>query len=191
MREATELRATILDKASALFSTQGYSATSIKQIAGAAGCTTAALYYYFEQGKSQILREVVRSYSVDVAQVFASVTDAASLQEFLLHQSQALSRAMPELARRLSWLLVEFPKLPVEDRSSLHALLLGMHERIASEIGRWIADEDEARRLAWLVFCTFFGYEQVFLTLDLGRSVSFGYEELARTMVTAFGGVAE
>jgi len=52
MRETSELKETILNVAGELFAKNGYAATSIKQIAKAAGCTTAALYYYFEDGKT-------------------------------------------------------------------------------------------------------------------------------------------
>lgn len=79
MRTPTELRTIILNEASKLFMQQGYAATTIKQIARAADCTTAALYSYFEGGKPQILREVVRSCSADSAQIFANTTNATTL----------------------------------------------------------------------------------------------------------------
>ena len=53
MRTTTDLKDIILQKAGELFAQQGYTATSNKQIAKAAGCTAAALYYYFEGGKAQ------------------------------------------------------------------------------------------------------------------------------------------
>ena len=54
MGEASSLQDLILENADELFREQGYAATSIKQIAKASGCTTAALSYYFEDGKQHI-----------------------------------------------------------------------------------------------------------------------------------------
>ena len=59
MTEIPSLQDLIIEKASELFREKGYTATSIKQIAKASGCTTDALYYYFEGGKKHILREVI------------------------------------------------------------------------------------------------------------------------------------
>ena len=47
MAEPTDSRAAILDAAERCFADQGFPATTIKQIAGAAGVNTALLYYYF------------------------------------------------------------------------------------------------------------------------------------------------
>ena len=80
MRDSTDLKETILREAQELFAAHGYAGTSIKQIAGASGCTTAALYYYFADGKSQILREVVRSsFSPQLTTVIQAGRDATSL----------------------------------------------------------------------------------------------------------------
>lgn len=50
----------ILLRAAELFSHQGYEATRMEDIAATVGFTKAALYYYFPEGKEQILRELVR-----------------------------------------------------------------------------------------------------------------------------------
>jgi TetR/AcrR family transcriptional regulator len=47
MAEPTDSRAAILDAAERCFADQGFPATTIKRIAGAAGVNTALLYYYF------------------------------------------------------------------------------------------------------------------------------------------------
>ena len=60
MSEARSLQDLTTGKAGELFREQGYEATTLKQIARAAGCTTAALHYCFEDGKDHILREVIR-----------------------------------------------------------------------------------------------------------------------------------
>lgn len=49
----------ILDAAEALFASQGFDATTIKQIGARAGANPALIYYYF-QGKDALYREVLR-----------------------------------------------------------------------------------------------------------------------------------
>jgi TetR/AcrR family transcriptional regulator len=51
-------RDSILDAAEPLFARQGYAATTIKQISGAAGVNSALLYYYFAD-KEALYREVL------------------------------------------------------------------------------------------------------------------------------------
>lgn len=185
MRTSTELRTTILRRASDLFAEHGYAATSIKHIAAAAGCTTAALYYYFESGKSQILREVIQSYSVDFALVLENATDAESFPAFLMRLGEALARVMPDMVKRISWIVADFARLHADEQAHVHAVLHRLHATIAQDIGRFVGDEREAQRLAWLVFCAYFGYEQIFLTLNLRRIDPLSYGEFAHTMAQA------
>ena len=53
--QALRTRQTLLDVALTLFSQQGYSKTSIRSIARAAGLSDGILYHHFPQGKQQIL----------------------------------------------------------------------------------------------------------------------------------------
>lgn len=182
MRTATDLRDTILREASDLFARQGYTATSIKQIAAAAGCTTAALYYYFEDGKSQILREVIRSYSLNIEHMFDSFADTPTLAAFLVRLGQTLAHVVPDMLRRMTWVLAEFPNLPTEEQNHMHAFVLGLHRQVNMEIARFVDDPEEAQQLAWFVFCAYFGYEQVFLTLDMQRKVPLSYDQFAHIM---------
>ena len=59
MPETAPARDSILDAAENLFATRGFSATTIKQIAAAAGVNSALLYYYFEN-KETLYRETIR-----------------------------------------------------------------------------------------------------------------------------------
>ena len=82
MAAQTNLAEIILEKSSELFCEQDYVATTIKQIANAAGCTTAALYYYYEGGKTEILREVIRSFQSG-DELLAKMEECQSLPEFI------------------------------------------------------------------------------------------------------------
>jgi len=59
--QKTNRRDLIVETAARLFIEQGYTATSVRRIAEAVGCTEAALYYHFKDGKRQLLQAVVES----------------------------------------------------------------------------------------------------------------------------------
>ena len=94
MAAKTDLYDDILRVAGELFMKQSYAATSIKQIAKAAGCTTAALYYYFEDGKESILRQVIDDAMPDLASYLEPLQDIDSLHELILRVSLALGEAL-------------------------------------------------------------------------------------------------
>lgn len=55
----SELRARILSEATQLFAKKGYSATSVREVVEASGCTKPALYYYF-RSKDALFLEALR-----------------------------------------------------------------------------------------------------------------------------------
>ena len=59
MAERINRRELIVQTAATLFSKQGYAATSVRQIAETVGCTEAALYYHFKEGKRALLQAVI------------------------------------------------------------------------------------------------------------------------------------
>lgn len=182
MRTTTDLKETILQKAGELFAEQGYTATSNKQIAKAAGCTTAALYYYFEGGKAQILREVIHLYTLDLDHVFETGQDAKDLPELLTMLGRSVARAMPEILRRVSWLQPEFPHLPDAEKAAVQNLFLSLHKGITVLLARFVEDEEMLSRLAWLVLCAYFGYEQVFLKMEVSSLIPFSIESFTQTL---------
>ncbi|NOK61836.1 MAG: TetR/AcrR family transcriptional regulator [Chloroflexi bacterium AL-W] len=182
MRNPTDLRETIISKADELFREHGYAATSIKQIAKASGCTTAALYYYFENGKSQILREVALSVSSDVVRVFESVTEPKNLEELLEQLGAAVARTMPDMLKRVNWVASEMGRLDEEERmhvSLQHAKLQGT---IRKQLARFIEDEAESNELAWLIFCAYSGYGHFFLLMRGREYAEFPLEQLGQTL---------
>jgi len=186
---ATPLNEVIVQKASQLFRQQGYTATSIKQIAKAAGCTNAALYYYFEGGKKEILHEVIRHTSQERVDMLSTVATANSLEELLIQFSQTLAQPLSGMASRINWLMLEFASLPAEEQALLHSQLIDAHTMIQAQIGRFVADEERANRLAWLVFCSFFGYRQIFDNIGMGQIVEMSMEDygqfLAQTIAAS------
>lgn len=187
MAGKTELAETILGEASGLFRQQGYAATSIKQIAKAAGCTTAALYYYYEGGKSEILHEVIQSYRHQ-EDILDAVRGADSLEEFLTRLATALSQSLPAVADQINWLMLQFPTLPEEEKRVLQERLLFIKESIRTEVSRFVSEGVQADRLAWLVFGAFFGFFQLSTKMELGESADLNLESFGIFLIQVIGG---
>jgi AcrR family transcriptional regulator len=186
MTESLSLQVLILEKAGELFREQGYAATTIKQIARAAGCTTAALYYYFEDGKQHILHEVIRQ-SARKAEDSMLLPQADSLEEFLVRLGAHLAQRWPEVADRFNWIMLQFATLPDKEKRIVQNQLLGIQRALNERIGQYVADEATAERLAWLVYCSFFGYQQIFTKMEVGQRVDLGMEEYSRFLAQVVG----
>lgn len=180
METQAPLNDLIIEKASHLFREQGYAATSIKQIANEAGCTNAALYYYYEGGKQEILREVIHHSTVEKMGFLSAVADADSLESLLIQLSQSLSEVMPRMADRVNWLMLQFPTLPAEEKQFLRNQLFSFHAVLQAQIGRFVAEDATADKLAWLIFCSFFGYQQVFTKMGVDQVVDMSLEDYGR-----------
>jgi AcrR family transcriptional regulator len=187
MRESTDLKETILRETEELFMAHGYAGTSIKQIAGASGCTTAALYYYFPEGKTQILREVVRcSFSQKFTPLIEAGRDAASLGEWMRAFGRAANQAMHDLHRRSNWIEMEMHQLGADERGVVHHQVLEFRQAIMSEIARFVDDEPTASKLAWILLCAFGGYAQMFHGRGLQGTAEFAPAVFVETMAWMF-----
>ena len=189
MTESHSLQDLIIEKAGELFREQGYAETSIKEIAKASGCTTAALYYYFEDGKQHILREVIHRSAREV-ESDQQYPAADSLDEFLIKLSAVLVERYPRVADRFNWIMLQFPTLPDEEKRILQDQLLGIHDALQERIGQYVADGAAADRLAWMVYCSFFGYHQIFTKMEVGRRVDLAPVEYGRFLAQIMGGGA-
>ena len=192
MRESTELKETILHEASELFMAHGYAGTSIKQIAGASGCTTAALYYYFPDGKTQILREAARStFSEKFTTLVQAGRDASSLDEWVRAFGHAAMRSFEEIHRRSSWIEVEMHQLGADEKAVIHQQILEFHKAITMEIARFVEDESTASKLAWMLLCSLGGYAQLFHGRGLEQVCSFDFASFVETMAWIFDKAAD
>jgi AcrR family transcriptional regulator len=186
MSEARSLRDLIIDGAGELFREKGYTGTSIKQIDKAAGCTTAALYYYFEDGKGHILREVIHR-SAKEAEASMHLPQAESLDEFLVMLGANLAQKYPTVADRFSWIMPQFATLPDEEKRTVQNQLIGIQHALKERISQYVADEETAERLAWLVYCSFFGYQQMFYNLEVEEAVDLSMAEYSGFMAQVVG----
>ena len=187
MANPTNLSEVILQESCQLFRDQGYTATTIKQIAKAAGCTTAALYYYFEGGKSEILHEVIRSFrGTDDLLVDADMEACHSLPEFIEKLTTVLTPAVEHMADEIGWILLQFPSLPEEEKKTMQARILETHTLLKKQIGCFTTDETEAEQLAWMIFNVFFGYQQVFFRAEIGERIDFDVQAYGHLLARLF-----
>lgn len=167
---ATDLKKVIIKNARDLFTENGYAGTSIKQIAKASGCTTAALYYYFEEGKGHILREVIRSYTFEALDMVGEDTHYETLHDFLQDFAKMVSITMPRMLSRMHWLMPEITSIPLEDRNHIMGFFLRLQAGVQRNVARFVP-EDEAHLLAWIIVCAYSGYGQMFYRMGLQPEV--------------------
>ncbi len=68
------LKKQIIDVSRKLFISQGYAATTMRQILGETGLTTGSLYHFFKN-KEDILKQIAALYLVDTNRFIASILD--------------------------------------------------------------------------------------------------------------------
>ena len=186
MTEANSLQNLIIEKASELFREQGYAATTIKQIAKASGCTTAALYYHFEDGKQHILREVIHR-STQEADLSMHLPQADNLEEFLVKLGANMAERFPKVADRINWIMLQFATLPDEEKQIVQNQVIGIQLALKERINQYVPDKETAERLAWLVFSSFLGYQQMFTKLEIAGIVDLSMDEYGGFMARIVG----
>ncbi len=167
MPETADLKTRIVQCAGELFERHGYAGTSIKQIASAAGCTSAALYYHFDS-KSDLLSAVANGYSLDILDVVGGHEAHPDLPALLAHLGRSVGASMPAMAHRLHWLMLELPRLAPEERQAIHDHFGRLQATIAGRLARYL-DPERAAELAWLFVCAYLGYGTLFLTVGYRR----------------------
>ena len=182
----TGLRDTIVNVSGDLFVKQGYDATSIKQIADAAGCTTAALYYYFKD-KEAILKAVLFSHLPDVGRVMDTCAGAETLADLLHCVAMAVCQQGSEMVEKGRWVLAEYPNLGENERKLMHEKVQTMHGHLTSMVGRFVSNPDEAEMIAWLHLSATFGYGQMFGSLEMCKAVDLPTEKFSATLARLLG----
>jgi len=110
MAEPTDSRAAILDAAERCFADQGFQATTIKRIAGAAGVNTALLYYYFSDKQGLYHSVLERAFGGLVAEGLRGLEgglDAPEAVRRFVRAQASYMRAHPALPRLLVRELVD------------------------------------------------------------------------------------
>lgn len=110
MAEPTDSRAAILDAAERCFADRGFPATTIKQIAGAAGVNTALLYYYFSDKQGLYHAVLERAFGGLVAEGLRGLEgglDAPEAVRRFVRAQASYMRAHPALPQLLVRELVD------------------------------------------------------------------------------------
>jgi AcrR family transcriptional regulator len=187
--ERTNRRDVILDAASDLFFEQGFTATSIRQIAEAVGVTEAALYYHFKDGKRELLQAVLERKIPDMVTELEELEGATSLDDMM----ERFGHSMIRLAQRawrtnmLRWLIAEFDKFTEAEREIVREKQMMLQSYLVGHIKRFVPAQSDAERLAWFLLCAMIGYEQFFMGLGHSQHADFPLEQMnamLRQMVT-------
>lgn len=154
---------------------QGYNATSVRQIAEAAGCTDAALYYHFRDGKRALFQAVIESNLPDFLALLEPCRNADSLSQLIVSIGMNPDQTLP-LWVRIGWLVTEFPHLSAEEKHLVHQIYLVFQIELARIIHPFVIDDARAEEISWLVICALFGYAQTFLHLEMQQVISLPFD---------------
>ncbi|MBI5929059.1 MAG: TetR/AcrR family transcriptional regulator [Chloroflexi bacterium] len=167
----------IIETATRLFSEQGYTATSVRQIAEVVGCTEAALYYHFKEGKRALLQSVLECEMPKTLSIIETDPKAQSLADVVKIITTQMAQAGPERMESMRWILGEFHRLNDEEKALFHANHLHFHNRIIDLVAPFMESRESAEKLAWILMCSGFGYGQIFWNLEMSQFVNFPLNE--------------
>ncbi len=173
MSTRTNRRAVILEAASRLFMEHGYTATSVRQIAEAAGVTEAALYYHFKEGKRALLQAVIEQYAPDMMSVLEECRDATSLHELVRQFGQAMIELGRRKLQRFHWVNREFSRFTEAECDLVHGKQVMFHDGLAELVRQFVPDAERASHVAWLLILMAYGYGQLFLVQRLHALADF------------------
>jgi AcrR family transcriptional regulator len=179
MPKRTNRRDSIIQTAAQLFEKNGYRATSTRQIAKAVGCTEAALYYHFREGKHALLRAVMAARMPEVEAVMEQIRQATSLKEAL----QLFGNRFQERTSGMRWLMMELPHLGDEERAAVLEAFSAIRDALVTVVQRFVPDKTQADRVAWLVFCIGVGYQQLFAETAFQEQTDLSMQELMETFI--------
>jgi AcrR family transcriptional regulator len=169
----------IVEAAAQLFMQKGYTATSVRAISDAVGCTEAALYYHFKDGKRELLGAVCEVFAPDYQEILDECRDAETLGEFIMRFGAAgYKRLDTQQVERQRWMIAEFPHLSEDERLFFSNKLLGFHSGLAECLLKFVPNAHEAERAAWMILCTAIGFGQIFRSLEVEKHTDFSAPEI-------------
>jgi AcrR family transcriptional regulator len=167
MAEKINRRDEIVRVTSELFVKNGYNATSVREIAQEVGCTEAALYYHFKDGKRGLLKAVVETILPRLLSIIEQCRGSQSFAELITRYTDALLKVMPVQAQWFRWLVSDFQNFAEDERVFFYQNQKVVFHTLLEMIQPFIPDEDAAHRAAWTLICIGNGYMQMFYTLDI------------------------
>jgi AcrR family transcriptional regulator len=178
MTERINRRDQIVEVASRLFMEHGYSATSVRQIAEEVGCTEAALYYHFKEGKRELLESVVQCNLPNLIGGVQACEAAESLHEFIVCFARGMAKkAQTRLNEKMRWIVAEFPKFTEDERILLNNKHRAFREALEDQIRRFVQNEAETQFIASTLVLTMFGYSHMMVTIDTNSYINFELDQ--------------
>ena len=182
MKGNRDLKKKIILEDKRLFQKQGIKATTIKQIADASKCSNAALYYYFEEGKSEIIQETILEILKDRLNILDKLEDSKDLNDFIQKLGKKLNTKKYHISNNISWLLVEFNQIPDEVKNVFHENFNNFHSKLASIINSFINNTERSKDIAWILFCSVFGFQQLFQKMDFSKYFNMDLNEFTKKL---------
>ncbi|MFQ6329363.1 TetR/AcrR family transcriptional regulator [Nocardia sp. CWNU-33] len=143
-----QTRAKLLEGAKNLFSTQGYAAVRVDDIAAAVGCSRATFYLHFAS-KLEVLRAVAEQSTAPSALYFYEdldrVLDTGSRAEFVGWMTRAIGWFQEYKDLLPAW--DEATALEPEFRDIARQGIAALPNAMTSYLARWPADRQEEARL--------------------------------------------
>lgn len=180
MSERVNRKDLIIESAAELFAKQGYRATSTRQIAAEVGCTEAALYYHFKDGKHGLLRAVMASRLPEVQLMLAECRQATSLKEAL----QIFASSFTQHTPGMRWIMMELSQLDEQEHQVVLDKFATLRDSLAETLRRFVDDDTQADHLAWLMVCVGAGYQQLFDDSVFGGRVGLSASDLMKTFAS-------
>ena len=178
MTERINRRDQIIDVAARLFMDQGYSATSVRQIAEEVGCTESALYYHFKEGKRELLEVVVQCNLPNLIAGVQACEGVESLYDFIVCFAHDLAaKAATRLNEKLRWFVADFPKFTEEERVLLNNKHEAFRKALEAQIRRFVPDEIEVQFIATTLVMTLFGYSHMAGTIETNSYINFELDQ--------------
>lgn len=186
MTERVNRKDQIVEAATQLFIENGYTATSVRQIAEVVGCTEAALYYHFKDGKRALFQEVVECNMPDYKLVLEGTEHATTLAEFVQAMGIAMKTHMldPDRLDRIRWVIAEYPNLSNEEQAMFQNKHISLHNALFERLHRLVPDEKQAHNLAWTLACAGFGYMKLFYILGMKERAEFDVRDFIDTLMS-------
>jgi AcrR family transcriptional regulator len=171
MSERINRRDEIVAAATRLFMEQGYEGTSVRQIAEAVGCTEAALYYHFKDGKRALLSEVVDENMPDFLGLLDRVETPDSFEDAIRKITAIFSEAGQKHIDRFHWAVAEYGTLRPQERAIFHNKQLQLHEKLSELFQPFTVSDTAAHQVAWLFEFILIGYITLFFKMELQHHV--------------------
>jgi len=180
-----DTKSEIIQQSRELFQEQGYSATTMRQIAKRTGCTAGSLYYFFEGGKTEILQEVIRSYGLDPLDKLSWVTKKSSLDALIDQLVIELPLYFQDVMKSLNWLQLNPAQLTENEFKMMRKFPLSLFNAIYRGVNLHVNNGKICHQVTWMIYCSLYGYIDVFNKIGAVVEEPFDIQEMGFTVKTA------